>query len=399
MNTAIEEKLTPCLERIQETNKGRHFRIGIPAEADGNENRIGITPQAVEVLVSLGHEVVYEKGAGSKSKFKDENYAASGAKVTTSHEEALKCEIIVRLTLPTKEESEHISKGTTILSCLKHIRRSEEEYGLLAKKGCNIIAIDLMKKTSDDETLLGLCLGEVRGQMAMTTAAHLLQDNNGKGKGVIIGGVVGVPPTEIIILGADTTAFSIAKYALAFGCSVKVFDSSHVRLQKLQAKLGSFNYVFTSIYHPQALNKALHSADVLIACGSANGTIEYYVTKESLSLLKKGAVVLDITPATLSGIETSHESTLEKPCYEEDGLLFQCLPDISMLAAHTSSIIISDIVVAVLKSIGNYGTMDLASIADDYVTQGTVMLNGITTNSEVAKWYNADYCDIRLLRF
>lgn len=399
MNTAFEEVLTPCLERIHETNKNRRFRIGLPAEPEKNENRIAITPQAVEVLVSMGHEVIFEKGAGEKAKFKNDDYSSAGAKITTTHKEAFECEIVVRLTLPTKEECEYLSKGATVICCLKHIRRSNDDYASIAQKGCNIIALDLMKKANDDETLLGLCLGDIRGQMAVTSAAHLLQNNDGIGKGVIIGGVVGIPQTEIIILGADTAAFSVAKYALAFGSSVKIFDSSHVRLQKLQDKLGCYNYTFTSIYHPQTLNKALRSADVLVACGAANGTIDYYVTKESLSLLKKGAVILDITPAPLSGIETSHVSTLDNPHYEEDAHLFQCLPDISMLASHTSSIIISDIVVAVLKSISDNGSMDETTIVDDYIKQGTVMLNGTTTNAEVAKWYGTDYIDIRLLRF
>ncbi|MCQ2236922.1 MAG: hypothetical protein MJZ18_08005 [Bacteroidales bacterium] len=399
MDATIEEMLTPCLERIQETNTNKSFKIGLPAEYDTRENRIALTPQAVEVLVSMGHKVVYEQGAGKGARFRDEDYAAAGAKITVAHKEALECEVVVRLTLPVKEECEFIAKGAVLVSCLKHIQRSSEDYAALAQKGCFIIAVDILKKSNDDEALLDLCLSEVRGQMAMTTASHLLQTNNGEGKGIVVGGVVGVPPTEILILGADITAFRIAKYALAFGSSVKVFDSSHVRLQKLQEKLGCYNYVFTSIYRPQALDKALRSTDVLIACGASSGLVEYYVTKESLSMLKSGAVVLDITPATISGIETSRVSTLEKPSYEEDGHVFQCLPDISMLAAHTSSIIISDIVSSVLNSIGANGSIEETTAVDDYICQGTVMYRGVTTNAKIAEWYSAEYCDIRLLRY
>ncbi|MDO4461750.1 MAG: NAD-binding protein [Bacteroidia bacterium] len=399
MNTTIEEMLTPCLERVHEANKRSRFRIGLPSEPDNRENRIALTPQAVEVLVSWGHEVYYERGAGKSSRFRDEDYESAGAKVVVSHKESLECEVIVRLTLPTLEESEMISNGAIVISCLNHIKREAEAYGLLAKKGCYILAIDHLRRVGDSDALLDQCLSEVRGQMAMTTASHLLQTNNGEGKGIIVGGVVGVPPTEIVILGADATAFRIAKYALAFGSSVKVFDSSHVRLQRLQDKLGSYNYVFTSIYRPQALDKALKSADILIACGSSSGEVEYYVTKETLKKLKRGAVVLDITPAALSGIETTRESTLDAPSYHEDGHVFQCLPDISMLAAHTSSIIVSDIVASVLNRLGASGTMEEATAVDDYINQGTIMYNGVTTNAKIAEWYGVEYCDIRLLKY
>lgn len=400
MDAAIDERLTPCLELIQTEAKNKKFRIGIPSGIGEEDARIALTPQAVEALVVQGHTIVYEKSAGKNARFADEQYAKSGAQMVETHKEAFMCDIIVRLTLPTAEEIEFMPNGATMICCLKNIRRNAEAYSLLVKKRINIIGIDYLKQASDDETLLGSCLGEVKGQLAITTAAHLLESDGEESKGVIIGGATGVPPTEIIILGSDTTAFSVARVALAFGSVVKIFDSTHVRLKKLQDRLGCNNHVFTSIFHPQAFNKSLLSADVLIASESANGDIDYHVSKESLSHLKKNAVVIDLTPEYKSAIETNqNRSTIKQPAYNEDGHIYVKLPDISMLAAHTASIIISDIVAACINGLSKSGSISEATIVDDYICQGTAMLAGITTNKEVAEWYGVEYCDIRLLRF
>lgn len=400
MDAAIDERLTPCMELIQTEDKNKNFRIGIPSGIDEEDARIALTPQAVEALTAQGHKIVYEKGSGKNARFADDQYAKAGAQMVETHKEAFMCDIIVRLTLPTLEEIQHMPNGSTIICCLKNIRRSSEAYSLLIKKRINIIGIDYLKQAADDEALLGSCLGEVKGQLALTTAAHLLESDGEESKGVIIGGATGVPPTEIIILGSDTTAFSVARVALAFGSVVKIFDSSHVRLMKLQDRLGSNNHVFTSIFHPQAFNKSLHSADVLIASESANGTVDYHISKESLAHMKKNAVIIDLTTKDKLAVETQeNKSTIKQPAYNEDGHIYVKLPDISMLAAHTSSIIISDIVTSSINSLSKSGHLSEATIMDDYICQGTTMLAGVTTNKEVAEWYGTEYCDIRLLRF
>lgn len=386
--------LKPCEERLQMVTKRRSLRITIPRENSDEETRMPLTPQAVEVLVAQGHTVVIETLSGSEARFSDQQYSDAGAQIVGSHAQAFDGDIILKLSLPAEDELQYIKDKQTIIAFATRHGRPAEVYKALAKKECNIIALDFLSDSDEEEPVVTRCLGELEGMLAITTAACLLERTNG-GKGIIIGGVTGVPPTEIIILGAGRSALCAARTALALGALVRVFDNHHSNLQKMAQQLP--HHVFTSILHPQALSKAMVSADVIIGMHAIPGEYQYCVEEDVIRLMKRGAIAIDLNTTSGVRFETSTPTTLQSPTYVRDNVIHHCLPDISMLAPHTATIVISDIITPIIGELAEFG--NLTETIKNYggVARGTVMFRGLTTNQCIAERFGTEFYNIALL--
>lgn len=386
--------LKPCEERLQTVTKRRSLRIGLPREDGTEETRMPLTPQAVEVLVAQGHTVVIETLAGSEARFSDRQYTDAGAQMVSQHAQAFDADIVLKLSLPTTDELQHVRDKQTLIAFVTRHNRSADIYKALAQKECNIIALDFISDGDDEEPVVTRCLGELEGMLAITTAARLLERTNG-GKGIIIGGVTGVPPTEIIILGAGMSALCAARTALALGALVRVFDNHHSNLQKMAQQLP--HHVFTSILHPQALSKAMVSADVIIGMHAIPGEYQYCVEEDVIRLMKRGAIAIDLNATSGVRFETSAPTSLQQPTYIRDNVIHHCLPDITMLAPHTATIVISDIITPIIGELAEFGNLTETIKNYSGVSRGTVMFRGVTTNRYVAGRFGTEYYNIALL--
>lgn len=390
----MDSILLPCEERLQTANKKKNIRFSIPKENSNEDTRIAITPQGVEVLAAQGHEIVIERQAGKEAQFSDTQYSEAGAKLV-NHAEAFDSDLIIKMSLPTEDDLQYIKEGQSIACFVTQHKRDKKIFQALAKKRCNIIALDFICN-DNDEPILNHSLGEIEGMLAVTTAARLLEHTCG-GKGVIIGGISGVPPTEILIIGTDMAALRATQTAIALGASVKIFGNQHSDIQQISHLLPS--YVFTSVLHPQALIKAMASADVVIGTRTTPGKFPYIVNEETIKLMKPGAIIIDLNTNLGGRFETSKPTTIKSPTYTTHSIIHHCLNNISILAPHTTAIVLSDILTPIITNICNIGGLANAIRDDRYFANGIVMLNGTTTNEYIANTFGTDFCDINLLRF
>ncbi|MGN0029359.1 MAG: alanine dehydrogenase [Marinilabiliaceae bacterium] len=387
-------QLTPCEEKLVLPHPGKSFSIGIPSEDSAEETRMPLTPQGVEILVAQGHRVLMERGAGLAARFSDESYAAAGAELTDDSGRVFSSDIVLKVAPPTAAQAGLMRKGQVLLCLVSRNVRAADSFAILAEKRVTLIAADAMVGAGDREPSLVRSLGEMEGVMAITTAANILEQPNG-GKGVLIGGVTGVPPTEVVILGADSSAVSAARAAVAFGSNVKVFDTSLSKLQSLEWHMP--HHVFTSVLHPQALSKALGSADVLICSRHEGCKPPFRIPVDYLALLKHDAVIIDLDVVAGGRTELSRPTSPAEPVFRNRGLFFHCLPDITVLAPHTASIILSDSVAPLITRIAAEGGIEQAARLCATVASSVAMFHGTVTNKALADRTGLEYFDLRLL--
>ncbi|HEX8658372.1 MAG TPA: alanine dehydrogenase, partial [Hymenobacter sp.] len=218
-----------------ETRKRKLF-IGLPRETSLQENRIGLTPEAVQHLVSAGHEVVMEAGAGEPSKYADHAYSEAGAQIAYSTEEVYKADVLLKVAPPTLDEIELLHPNQTLISALQMGSMTQEYIAALARKKINAIGFELMKDPSGARPVVR-AMSEIAGSTVMLIAAEYLARSN-EGKGIILGGITGVPPSQVVILGAGTVAEYAARAATGLGAEVKVFDNHLYKLRRLKHNLG-----------------------------------------------------------------------------------------------------------------------------------------------------------------
>lgn len=387
--------LIPCEERLQTPSKKRHLSIAILKEDAAEDTRLPITPQGVEILTAQGHSIVMEEGAGLSARFADKQYADAGAAIIANRAELLKADMILKITPPTDAEADMLGEGQTIIAFALQNTRGADTYRKLAAKKCNYVALDLLCD-KQNEPILSRCLGELEGMLSITTAARLLECTD-NGKGVIIGGVTGVPPTEVVILGSGTATQYAARAALALGATVKIFDNNRHNLQIISQQLDG--HIFTSMLHPQALTKALTSADVIIGTRTNSDDDKFFASSDYMRLLKKGAVAIDMNITAGGRFESSRQTTLESPTFVKDRIIHHCLQDITTLAPHTATIVISDIITPIISRIANNGGLHNTIKNDSGFAKGIAMVSGITTSRQVAQLYGTEHCDINLIIF
>lgn len=390
----MDALLTPCEEKLAVAHDRQTLTIGIPTEADPDETRLAISPQGVEVLTAQGHKVIIEKGAGARARFSDEKYALAGAEITSDHAIALAADLLVKPSLPSLSEANMLRKGQAILCMTCRTDCPKETISALLEKQCSLLAIDFLRPSPHAEPIVNRCLGEIEGQIAITTTSRLLEaDNNGKG--IITGGVTGVPPTEIIILGSDTAAMFAARTAIALGTAVKIFDTDQSQLLNLAERLPQ--HTFTSILHPQALIKALRSADAIIATRTRPGYAAYCIPQEYISSLKHGAVIVDMNTANGGRTELSTPTSIAAPTFSKCNVLFHCLKDITTLTPHTATIVMSDITVPLVSKIAAEGGLENALRFHHEIRDAIAIYRGKLTNKQIGRKTGLDAMDIKLL--
>jgi alanine dehydrogenase len=386
--------LLPQEEMLEIGKKQKKLLIGLPQEDQQVEKRIGLTPEAVEVLVDNGHDVILEKDAGTGARYTSTDYSEHGGFIVNSNNKIWNADVIVKVAPLTGDEIAKL-KGNQIVFSPLHLNQQNKEYirSLMAKK-VTAIGYEIMQNEFNSFPILN-SMDAIAGSTAIIIAAELLSNISG-GKGVLLGGVTGITPTEVVILGAGTAAESAIRAALGMGAFVKVFDTSVQKLEELQEKIGI--RLHTSIYHPQVFARAMQSADVLIgAVNLQNQGPRFFVTEDMVKIMKKGAVIIDLAVDQGGCIETSECRTLTSPVFNKHGVVHYSVSNVPSRVARTASIALSNIISPILLDIGHSGGIKSYLKENKGVRKGVYIYNGILSNERIGDVFQLPYKDIELL--
>ena len=386
-----ERDLLPQEEKLEIVKKGKQFSIGVPKETCLNERRTCITPDAVQVLVANGHHIIVEAGAGEGSFFSDFQYSESGAKITQNPQEAYEQDLVLKINPPTTEEIDMLTMNTYLISALQINLRDKEYFKKLAEKKINAIAFEFIADEYKQLSLVRL-IGEIAGSISILYAAELLALSNG----LMLGGITGVRPTEVVVIGAGIVGEFATKAALGLGASVKVFDNSLSKLRRLHMMVDG--RVPTSIIDPKELTKSLKRADVVIGALSKLSAVPI-VTEEMVVGMKKGSVIIDVTIDNRKMIETSEVTDMENPYIIKHGVIHCGLPNLTSKMPRTTTKAISNFFLSYLLNYDDQGGFENMLVHKNEMKQSLYMYKGRHTKKMICDRFDLTYHDINLLIF
>ncbi len=370
------------------------LHIGLPREVSLQENRIALTPDAVAILVRNGHEVWVEKDAGKGANLSDHEYSEAGAKIVSSPKEVYQANVILKVEPLVEEEFGYVKAGTTLISALNLPALEKQYFEKLNELKITGIGYELIEDKVGGKPIIR-AMGEIAGSTVLLIAAEYLSTPNG-GRGIILGGITGVPPTKIVILGAGTVAEYATRAALSLGADVKVFDKHIYRLQRLKYSIGQ--NLYTSIIDSETLAEAIGRADVVIGTMRAeNGLSPMVVTREMVSKLKPGSVIIDVSIDQGGSFETSRMTTHKNPIFKYNEVIHYCVPNIPSRVAHTASTALSNVFLPFLLQTGTIGGIEEMIYANRWFMKGVYCHKGTLTNSHIARSFNMRYKDLTLL--
>ncbi len=384
----------PQEEMLAVVRKKGKLNIGMPNETCMQEKRVALTPEGVYLLTSNGHEVTIESGAGVGARYTDNDYSEAGARVVYSAKEAFLCNIILKIEPPSDDEMKLLTSTQTILSALQLKTRNKQFFEQLVKKKATAIAIEHIRD-EDGNLPIQQCMSEIAGSTAILIAAEYLSNANG-GKGYVLGGITGVPPTEIVILGAGMVSLYAARVALGMGANVKVFDRSIARLKRLQQALP--HPIYTCVLQPKLLEKALRRCDVLIgAMRPENGRTPVIVTEDMVSKMKAKSVIIDLSIDNGGVVETSELTSHEKPVFEKYDIIHYCVPNVASRVARTASFSLNNIFAPLLLAIAEEGGIENALKYNTGLRAGMYMYNGLITHRFLGERFDLPFSEGNLL--
>lgn len=390
MQSALYPQESPAI--IEKSKKG--LCIGLPHEVSLQENRIALTPDAVALLVRSGHEVWVETKAGEGAKFTDQEYNEAGAKIVYSTEEVYEANVILKIEPLIEKEFNYLKTGQTLISTLNLPNLDRKYFEKLNEKKVIGIAFEMIQDKVGGFPIIRT-MSEIAGNTVMLIAAEYLSSVH-DGRGVVLGGITGVPPTKIVIIGAGTVGEYAARTAHALGAEVKVFDKHIYRLQRLKYAVGQ--HIYTSIIDSDTLTDAVLRADVVIgAIRSEDGIAPMVVTEEMVSKMKANSVIIDVSIDQGGCFETSEMTTHKNPTFNKHGVIHYCVPNIASRVANTASIALSNVFTPFLLKTGTLGGIEEMIFANQWFMKGVYCYNGNLTNLAIAKRFNLRYRDLSLL--
>jgi alanine dehydrogenase len=390
-----KQQLIPQEEKLEVQRHKSELFIGIPKETSFQERRICLTPDAVNSLVYHGHRVMIESGAGESSSYSDKEYNDAGAEITKDTKKVYGCPILLKVEPPTLSEIELINPQTILISAIQLKTRKADYFEALRKKKITALAFEFIK--DDDGTYPAVkSLSEIAGTASILIASELMI-NSQCGKGLLFGNITGVPPTEVVIIGAGTVGEFAAKTAIGLGASVKVFDNSIVKLRRLQNQLNQ--RIFTSTIQPKMLLKALRRCDVAIGAMKGKERCPIIVNETMVEHMKKGAVIVDVSIDTGGCFETSEVTSHQNPTFVKHNVIHYCVPNIPSRYSKTASLSISNILTPYLLQIAEDGGIESALRCHNGLKNGVYFYHGILTNKAIGEWFGLSNSDINLIVF
>ena len=375
-------------------HRSKSLLIGIPKEIAFQENRIGLIPDAVGVLVANGHEVMVESGAGAGSRYSDHDYAEAGARIVFEKEEVYKCPILVKTAPPVEADLPYLQMHQIIISPLHLSALKKELVDQLMAKKITALAIENIKDENQNYPILR-SMGEIAGSAVMLIAGQYLSNFN-QGKGVLLGGISGVPPTKVVIIGADIVGEFATRNALALGASVKVFDNNVSRLQRLQNNLGQ--RVWTSVLEPKILAKQLKTCEVAVgALRNEIGRAPIVVTEEMVAAMRPGSIIIDVAIDRGGCFETSELTNHEHPIITKHNVIHYGVPNIPSGFARTASQAISNVLMPLLIQVGDQGGLEEIIWQQVHLREGIYLYKGALTDFYISEKFQLKFTDLNLL--
>ena len=378
-----------------EVKRAKHsFFIGLPREISLQENRISLTPDAVAILVNNGNEIWVEAKAGLGSKFSDKDFSDAGAKIVYSPQELYKADVILKIEPPTLEEIELMHPGQTLISALQIGQLKVESLQAMLKKKIIALAYEFIEDKVGGMPIIR-AMSEIAGSSVLLIASEYLSTAN-NGKGVILGGITGVPPTKVVIIGAGTVAEYAARAALGLGAHVEVFDNHLYKLRRIKHLLGQ--QIYTSTIDTITLGDTLKTADVVIgALRAEKGKARHVITEEMVTQMKPDSLIIDLSIDQGGCVETSEITTLSKPVFRRHGVIHYCVPNVASRVAHTAANALSNIFTPTILRAAEEGGVEAMIFSHKWFMKGVYTYKGGLTNEHVARKFGLKHKNIELL--
>ena len=385
-------------ETLEETldvkPKGEEMCIGIPKENSFHENRIALTPEAVSVIVANGHSVNIETNAGLGANYTDKDYSEAGAKILFEKKAVFDCDVIVKSAPVSEEDCEFLKPGQYIISPIHLAVMKKNILEKMMEKKITALSFENLKDASGHNPIVR-SMSEIAGSAVMLIAGQYLSNAN-NGKGVLVGGISGIPPTKVIIIGAGIVGEYAARTALAMGASVKIFDNSIYRLKRLQNNIGG--RLWTSVIEPKILAKQLKTCDVAVgALSGSGGRTPIVVSEEMVSNMRPGTVIVDVSIDHGGCFETSMVTTHKKPVFSKYDVIHYCVPNIPSGFARTASQAISNVLMPLLLETAEDGGIDNVVWYKINIRSGIYLFKGSLTNFHLSERFDLKYTDLNLL--
>jgi len=385
-------------ETLEETldvkPQGAKLHIGIPKEFAFQENRIGLIPEAVGVLVNNGHTVVVEHNAGEASHYYDKDYSEAGAKIVYDKGEVYKAPILIKSAPVVQEDLGMLQMNQTIISPIHHSALKSEIIVKMMEKKITALSFENLKDDSGTYPIVR-SMSEIAGSAVMLIAGQYLSSFN-KGKGVLLGGISGIPPTKVVIVGAGTVGESATRNALALGASVKVFDNNIYRLKQLQNNLGQ--RVWTSVLEPRILAKQLKTCEVAVgALSNEYGRAPVVVSEDMVASMRPGSIIIDVAIDRGGCFETSELTSYENPTFVKHDVIHYCVPNIPSGFARTASQAVSNVLMPLLLEISDEGGLQEMAWHNVNLREGIYLFKGALTDFYISQKFYLKYTDLNLL--
>lgn len=389
-----QSSLSPQESLIKVRRDRTRLNIGVPKERSLQENRVSLKPESVSVLVGHGHDLVVESGAGKTAKFSDQEYSEAGAKIVYAAKDVFESNIVLKVEPPTVEEIKFMKPNSTLISAFQTGKQSSGYLNELNNNRITSLAYELIEDKEGGLPLIR-SMSEIAGSTVMLIAAEYLSSVS-KGRGVILGGVTGVPPTEVVIIGAGTVAEHAARAALGLGADIQIFDNHIYKLRRIKHNLGQ--QVYTSTIDSATLATALKRADVVIgALRVEEGKEICVVSDEMVAQMNPDSVIIDVSIDQGGCFETSEMTTHKNPIFRKYDIIHYCVPNIASRVARTASIALSNIFTPILLQIADQGGIGDMIFAHNWFMKGVYTYKGNVTNQHIASKFNLKHRDLNLL--
>jgi alanine dehydrogenase len=381
-------------ETLDIKTPGAKLHIGIPKEIAFQENRIALTPDAVGVLVANGNMVTIEHNAGERSHYSDKDYAEAGAQIVYDRAAVYQCPILVKSAPPVEEDIPLLQLNQIIISPIHHSALKKEIIEQMMAKRITALSFENFKDDSGTYPIVR-SMSEIAGSAVMLIAGQYLSSFN-EGKGVLLGGISGIPPTKVVIIGAGIVGECATRNALAMGASVKVFDNNIYRLKQMQNNLGQ--RVWTSVLEPRILAKQLKTCEVAVgALSNEYGRAPVVVTEEMVAAMRPNSIIIDVAIDRGGCFETSELTSYEEPTFLKHGVIHYCVPNIPSGFARTASQAISNVLMPLLLEISDEGGLEEMIWHKFNVREGVYLFKGSVTDIYISQKFDLKYTDLNLL--
>ncbi len=368
--------------------------IGIPKEQELQENRTCLTPESVGILVDNGHQVLLEAGAGAASKFTDQQYSEKGGQIAYTRKEVFEADIVLKVEPPTFDEIALMKPKSSLMSAVQIASLKPEYVAALNKKKITAVGFEFIEDKGGLKPVVR-SMSEIAANCIVTIAGELL-GNSGNGMGVIFGGVTGVPPIKLIILGAGTIGENVARAARHLGADVKIFDNHLYKLRRIKKEVGE--ELYTSMIDNYTLTKELETADVVVgALRSEEGSSLCVVTEEMVSKMRSDAVIIDVSISQGGCFATSRTTTHTNPTFRMYDVIHYCVPNIASRASRTATKSLSYIFTPILLQIGRARGVEDMMAEKDWFRTGVYTYNGHLTSDVIGSKLSLPWKDLDLL--